>query len=304
MEYFTLNNGIKMPAVGFGSYNPTNAEYTDVVKRALDKGYRFIDTASLYGTEKQVGKALAQSGLKRDEYLVESKAWIDEFGYDNVMKAFDRTMERLQLEYLDIYIIHWPRAYEVYNGVPGHDMGQNVLPYDTSKDWKELLLETYRAYEELYEKKLIRGIGLSNFLPHHLMYVLDICKVKPVTNQLELHIGYNQDVARQFCKDNGIVCQAWSPLARGGLIEDGFLKTMADKYGVSVAQIALRFLYQSGSVVLPKSTIDEEQQMNLDIFNFELSQEDYYLIACMVPAFWCKEHPDFRIPNFTSNKTV
>jgi len=304
MEYFTLNNGIRMPAVGFGCYNPTNVEYTDVVKRALDNGYRFIDTASLYGTEKQVGKALAQSGLKRDEYLVESKAWIDEFGHDNVLKAFDRTMERLQLEYLDIYIVHWPRAYEVYNGVPGHDLSPNVLSYDRSKDWKELLLETYRAYEELYEKKLIRGIGLSNFLPHHLMYILDICKIKPVTDQLELHIGYTQDAAVRFARENDIICQAWSPLGRGNLLEDGFLKTMADKYGVSVAQIALRFLYQSGTVVLPKAIDAAKQKMNLDIFSFELSQEDYYLLACMVPAFWCMEHPDFRIPDFKTDKKV
>jgi len=296
MDYFTLNNGVRMPAVGFGCYNPTKTEYTDVVKRAIDNGYRLFDTASIYGTETQVGKALSQSGLKRQEYSVQSKAWIDELGYDNVLKAFDRTMERLQLDYLDIYFIHWPRRYEVFNSIPGHDIAQKVHSYDNSKDWQELLLQTYRAFEELYDKKLIRSIGLSNFLPHHLMYIFDVCKVKPAVDQLELHIGYTQEAAVRFAKDNGIVCQAWSPLGRGKLLGDAFIQSMAAKYNVSPSQLALRFLYQYGVVVLPKAIDDQSQKINLDIFDFELSQEDYYLLSCMLPAFYSTEHPDFRIP--------
>jgi len=300
MECFTLNNGIKMPAVGFGCYNPAGADYTDVVKRALDNGYRLFDTASIYGTEAQVGKALAQSGLDRGEYMVESKAWLDELGHDNVLRAFDRSMDRMGLDYIDIYIIHWPRQYAVCDAVPGYDLVQGDLPYGRSQGWKDLLSETYAALEELYAKGLIRGIGLSNFLPHHVMHILDVCKVKPVTDQLELHIGYTQAEAVRFAQDNGLVCQAWSPLARGRFMNDGFVVSMAEKYGVSVSQLALRFLNQAGVVVLPKATRDENQCMNLDIFGFEISKEDYYLLACMLPAFCGMEHPDFLIPGVRS----
>jgi len=303
MEYFTLNNGIRVPAIGLGTYTANPAGFSDVVKNALDLGYRLFDTASLYGTENEVGKALRESGLARGEYQVQSKLWIDEMGYKNVMEAFARSMERLQLDYLDIYFIHWPRQQEVFNQVPGHsDIVQAVSPYEKC-DWKEKLAETYAALEELYDKGLIRGIGLSNFLPHHIMPVLEKCNVRPVADQLELHIGYTQPVAVQYAQQHNVLCEAWSPLARGLLMQDGFMKSLAEKYGVTVSQLALRYLYQLGILAIPKAASVEKMKQNLDIFSFEISEEDQYLLSCMPTAFWCKEHPDFRIPAFMSRKS-
>ena len=302
MANLIMKNGQKAPLVGFGCYNPAGEDFYMVVRKAVESGYRFFDTASLYGTEEETGKALLDSGLKREELFIQSKMWIDEMGYEATKVALERTLNRLKTDYLDVYLIHWPRQTMEQMGAPGHpEIVAGMPAYKADPDWKKVELETYRALEEAYKEGKIRGIGLSNFLPHHLMNILDNCKVKPVVDQLELHIGYMQETAVSFAKAQGITVEAWSPFARGAIIKDPFVAGMAKKYGVTNSQLALRFLVQSDIIPLPKSSSVDRQKNNLDLFDFEIEMEDYYMLACMVPAFWQGEHPDFVIPGVSSH---
>jgi len=302
MESFTLNNGMQIPAVGFGCYNAKGGDNYQIISDAIKAGYRFFDTASIYETERDLGRAIKDSGIARSEFFIQSKAWIDEMGEENVNDAIDRTLSRLQMDYVDIYLIHWPRQYPEVKGAPGHEeVIYNEPEYDFTKDYKSLDIETYKAMEKLVECGKIKAIGLSNFLPHHLINIFNNCRIKPVVDQLEVHLGYTQATAVEFAKKNDIIVEAWSPLGRADLFNEPFFSKMAEKYNVSVAQLGLRFLYQMGVIPLPKATAIERQKQNLDIFSFEITPEDYYLIACMVPTCWQKEHPDFVIPKRASN---
>ena len=297
MEFFKLTDGREIPAVGFGCYNAKGGDNYRIISDAIKSGYRFFDTASLYETERALGQAIKDSGIPREEFFIQSKLWLDEMGYDEAKAALKRSLERLQMDYIDVYLIHWPRQCPVQEGAPGHP---EVVPgkrnFAQNEDWKSLQKETYKAMEEMYDVGLIRGIGLSNFLPHHLMNIYSFCRVDPVVVQLEMHVGYTQATAVRYAQDKGLVVQAWSPLARGAVFEEPFFKKMADKYNVSLAQLALRFVYQSGVLALPKATAPERQLANMNIFDFEISEEDFYLLACMVPNCWQNEHPDFVIP--------
>lgn len=302
MEYMELMNGVKIPAVGFGCYNAKGGDNYKMISDAIKAGYRFFDTASVYETERDLARAIKDSGIPREEFFIQSKLWIDEMGREGVFAAIDRTLSRLQMDYIDVYLIHWPRQCPEVKGAPGHpEVSYKEPDYATTDDWKSLQIETYQAMEELVDAGKIKSIGLSNFLPHHLMNIMDNCRIKPVVDQLEVHLGYTQATAVEYAKSQGIVVQAWSPLGRADVINEPFFKRMADKYGVTVAQFGLRFLYQMGIISLPKSGDYDRQKQNLDIFSFEISQEDYYLVACMVPTCWQKEHPDFVIPGRGSN---
>lgn len=283
-EYFELNNGLKIPAVGFGCYDAAKGDSQKMLITAVESGYRFFDTASLYGTERFLGKALQTSGLPRSDFFIQSKMWIDEMGYNQTFQAFDRTLNRIGTDYLDVYLIHWPRQ----NGT-------------TDDEWKETLTQTYSALEELQSKGKIKAIGLSNFLPHHLDHILNICKVKPVVNQLEMHVGYMQEYAANYAKSKGLVLEAWSPLARGALKDNQLLCELSKKYNVSAGQIALRFVYQSGAIPLPKAQSMEHQKENMNIFDFELSSEDFHRLATLPQSGWSGEHPDLSIPTAKSD---
>ena len=297
METYTLNNGMKIPVIGFGCYNAKVGDNYQIIRDAIDSGYRFFDTASVYETERELGRAIKDSKIPREEFFIQSKAWIDEMGTEGVNAAIERTLSRLQMDYVDVYLIHWPRQLPEYKGAPGHPEIEYCSPeYSACEDWKSLTIETYKAMEALVDAGKIKAIGLSNFLPHHLMNILDNCRIKPVVDQLEVHLGYTQATAVEYAKKNGLAVQAWSPLGRADVFGEPFFKTIADKYNVSVAQLGLRFLYQMDIIPLPKATAKERQKQNLDIFDFAISEEDFYMIACMVPAFWQKEHPDFVIP--------
>lgn len=297
MEKYRLNNGMEIPVIGFGCYNAKVGDNYQIIRDAIDSGYRFFDTASVYETERDLGRAIKDSGLPREDFFIQSKAWIDEMGADGVNAAIERTLERLQMDYVDVYLIHWPRQLPEHKGAPGHPEVEYSEPeYAATEDWKSLEIETYKAMEALVDSGKIGAIGLSNFLPHHLMNILANCRIKPVVDQLEVHLGYTQATAVEYAKQNDIVVQAWSPLGRSDVFNEPFFQTMADKYGVSVAQLGLRFLYQMDIIPLPKATAPERQKQNLDIFGFEISEEDFYMIACMVPTCWQKEHPDFVIP--------
>lgn len=285
MENYVLSNGMDIPVIGFGCYNAKGGDNLQIIKDAIDTGYTFFDTASLYETERDLGKALKEKNVKREDVFIQSKLWIDEMGYDNAWKAIERSLERLQMEYLDVYLIHWPR--------------QNSNTTDT--EWKNLQRETYKAMEEMVDKGLIKAIGLSNFLPHHLDNILSFCNIAPVVDQLEFHLGYTQERAKSYAMEKGLRVQAWSPLGRGSLFENPAFDAMATKYGVSLSQLALRFIYQSGVIPLPKATAPERQKQNLDIFSFEISQDDFNFLSCIPNTMWLGEHPDLVIPSKESN---
>ena len=283
MQEFILENGMVLPAVGFGTYNAKGGDNLQMIKDAIEVGYRYFDTASLYGTERALGQAIKESGLPREAFQIATKVWIDEMGYENTKAALERSLSRLQTDYVDFYLIHWPKANE------------------EDEDWKTRDLETWRAMEEMVEEGKIKAIGLSNFLPHHLDNILEHCRIKPVLNQLELHVGYSQEAAVAYSKERGIQVQAWSPFARGVLEDHPLVGRLADKYGKSPAQVCLRFLYQKGIMPLIKASAKERMLQNLDIFDFALEKEDVQMLECMPQNTWGGEHPDFAIPKAVSN---
>ncbi len=272
---FQLSNGVKLPAVGYGTYLSTDGNGKQVILTALEAGYRYLDTASFYGNEGEIGEAVAESQIPREELFLASKVWKDEMGYEQTKAAFERSLERLKTDYLDLYLVHWPKK----------------APDDAN--WKHCLKETWRAMEDLYAEGRIRAIGVSNCLPHHLETLMESAKVKPMINQLELHVGYLQPTAVDYCRKNDILVQAWSPLGRRRVLEDATVLSMAEKYKVTPAQFLLGFLYQDGFSVIPKASAKERMLENQDIFGFTITKEDRYFLECLPQAGWSGEHPDF-----------
>ena len=287
MESYLLNDGTALPKIGFGTYNEAFEDNKAVILRAIDCGYRFFDTASLYETERSLGRAIRESGIPRSDVIIETKLWIDEMGADPARRALEKSLDRLQTDYVDIYMIHWPRQ-------TGAD----------DENWKELDAETWSAMEDMVRRGLVRRLGLSNFLPHHLKNILEHCTIRPVADQLELHPGYSQEAAVACCKAHGILPMAWSPLGRGrenAAAGNAVLACLAAKYGRSVQQVCLRFLLQKGILPIPKATSVEHMKANLNVFDFELSEDDVSMLSCMPQTTWLKEHPDFAIPDRKSN---
>ncbi|MDX1806803.1 MAG: aldo/keto reductase [Paenisporosarcina sp.] len=245
----TLHNGVEMPRLGLGVYKMTNPEESvRAMTTALQGGYRAIDTASLYGNEKEVGESVRASGVKREDVFVTTKVWNTDQGYDQTLRAFETSLENLGFDYLDLYLTHWP--------VP------------------ETFKETYRAIERLYDEKLIRATGVSNHQQHHLEEIFVKANVKPMVNQIELSPRLTQYDLRTFCTDNQIAVTSWSPLARGGLLDEPSLMRMANKYGRTPAQIIIRWHLQHGLIVIPKSVTPERIVSNADVYGFVLSFED------------------------------
>ena len=286
-EFYILNDGFKIPKIGFGTYNEEFADNKVTILQAIECGYRFFDTASLYETERSLGNALKESGIARKDVIIETKLWIDEMGADNVGKALDKSLNRLQTDYIDIYMMHWPRQ----TGVD-------------SENWKQLDTETWKAMEDFVRQGKVKRLGLSNFLPHHLKNILKNCAIKPVVDQLELHPGYSQEAAVAFCTQNDVLPMAWSPLGRGrenATIGNSILVRLAKKYGKSIQQVNLRFLLQKGILPIPKASSVEHMKANLDVFDFELSEDDVSMLSYMPQTAWLGEHPDFVIPGRKSN---
>lgn len=281
-DCYTLNDGSKLPLQGFGTYQVVGKDNVKIIKTAIQCGYRFFDTASLYGTERALGQAVKESGVPREDFIIETKLWIQERGYENAKRALDASLERLQMDYVDLYLIHWPRQ----TGA-------------AEENWAEINAETWRALEEMRTAGKIRSIGCSNFLPHHLIPLLKSCSIKPAVNQLELHPGHSQEAAVRFCLDHDIRPMAWSPLGRRCKNADAdqyLLEPLAEKYGKSPAQISLRFLTQKGIVPIPKASSAAHMENNRDIFDFTLTEEELWMISCMPQTTWQGEHPDFHIP--------
>ncbi|WP_169946204.1 aldo/keto reductase [Microbispora sp. H11081] len=251
MNVITLNNGVRMPQLGFGVWRVADDEAEKAVATALECGYRSIDTAKLYRNEEGVGRALRASGIPREELFVTTKLWNDEHGYDETLRAFDASMGRLGLETLDLYLIHWP--------VPQQDR----------------YVETWKALEKLYADGRVRAIGVSNFTVDTLERLLAETGVVPALNQIELHPQLAQRELRAFDAERGIATEAWSPLGQGkGLLDLPILAEIGAKYGKTAAQVVLRWHVQLGNVVIPKSVTPSRIKENIEVFDFELSPED------------------------------
>lgn len=263
-----LNNGVLIPQPGFGTFMTKDGEEAiQAVKWAVETGYRHIDTAAIYNNEKGVGEGIRQCGVSREELFVTSKVWNSERGYDKTLKAFDKTMSDLGLDYLDLYLIHWP-ANERQFGKKASKLNQ----------------ETWRAMEKLYEEGRIKAIGVSNFMPHHIERLMEKATVKPAVNQIEFHPGLLQKECVEFCKEQEITVEAWSPLGRGELIFDELLMGLAEKYGSTVAQLIIRWVMQHDIVPLVKSTKQTRIEENFQVFDFEISGEDMQRIDEMKPV--------------------
>lgn len=269
-----LSNGVKIPCVGYGTWLIEKEEAEDKVLMALNQGFRHIDTAACYKNEDGVGKAVLNSGIPREEIFVTSKLWNTDQGYANCKKAFASTMEKLQLEYLDLYLIHWPIA------------------KDYKEKWQQTIQETWRAFEELYAEGKIRAIGVSNFKKHHFDVLLQTAKVMPMVNQIELHPGANQDDTVRYCKKNNVLVEAWSPLARGAVFHSATLAKLAQKYDKSIAQIVLRWELQKEVLPLPKSVTEERIRENIDLFDFEIANEDMKIIDTIKDCEGIQLDPD------------
>ncbi|HEU4962916.1 MAG TPA: aldo/keto reductase [Bacilli bacterium] len=244
----TLNNGVKMPWFGLGTWRVEEGKQVeDSVKHALASGYRSIDTAAVYGNEEGVGRAIRESGIAREEIFVTSKVWNSDQGYESTLAAYETSLQKLGLDYLDLYLIHWP---------------------GTTK-----FKDTWRAMEKLYKDGKVRAIGVSNFHVHHLRELLKDAEVVPAVDQVEFHPLLTQQELRTFCRDNNIRLEAWSPLMQGSL-DLPLLQELAAKYGKSAAQIVLRWDLQNGVVTIPKSTTPSRIEENAQVFDFELSADD------------------------------
>ncbi|SDZ66839.1 Aldo/keto reductase [Evansella caseinilytica] len=250
----TLNNGVEMPWLGFGVFKVKEGdEVVNAVKAALDTGYRSIDTASYYENEQGVGQAMKESGVPRESIFLTTKVWNDQQGYDETLRAFEESRKKLNVNYLDLYLIHWP--------VTGK------------------FKETWRAFERLYEEGSIRAIGVSNFHIHHLEELLKDVQVKPAVNQVEYHPLLTQKELHQYCKERGIQLEAWAPLTKGRMFDNAELLQLAEKYQKTPAQIILRWDLQNEVVTIPKSTTPSRIAENANIFDFELSDEDMEKIS-------------------------
>ncbi|MEU6444011.1 aldo/keto reductase [Streptomyces sp. NPDC047046] len=264
----TLNNGVLMPQLGFGVFQVPDEETTAAVTSALEAGYRSVDTAAVYGNERGVGRALASSGVPRGELFVTTKLWNDDQGYDATLRAFDASLDKLGLEYTDLYLIHWP--------TPARDR----------------YVDTYRALERLLADGRTRAIGVSNFQPAHLERLVAETGVVPVVNQVELHPGLQQRELRAAHARFGIATEAWSPLAQGALLKDDALTALAAKHDRSPAQIVLRWHLQSGNIVIPKSVTPGRIRENLDVFGFTLDEDDIAAVDALDRGLRTGPHPD------------
>ncbi|PCG20348.1 aldo/keto reductase [Brachyspira sp. G79] len=273
-DTFTLSNGYKIPCIGFGTWQTPDGETAvNAVKEAIKLGYKHIDTAAIYGNEKSIGKAIKESGVNRDELFITSKVWNKERGYKTTLKAFEKTLNDLELDYLDLYLIHWPASVNQF------------------KDWDNINLETWMAMSELYKAGKIKSIGVSNFMPHHLKSLMET-EIKPMVDQIEFHVGFIQEETFKYCNDNNILIEAWSPLGTGKMLDNNTLKEIANKYNKSAAQLCIRWCLQNNTLPLPKSITPSRIKENTEIFDFMISDEDMKKINNMPYFGGSGHHPD------------
>ncbi len=269
----TLNDGNAIPQVGFGVFQTPPDETERAVAQAFEAGYRHIDTAAAYRNERGVGKALAASGLPREDVYITTKLWNSEQGYDSTLRAFDASMERLGLDDLDLYLIHWP------------------LPA------RNTFVDTFKAFAHLRDQGQVRSIGVSNFEPEHLRILIDATGIVPAVNQIELHPKFHQEELRNVHATLGIATEAWAPLGQGALLDDPTIAEVAGRHGKTPAQVLIRWHIQLGNIVIPKSVTPERIVSNFDVFDLELSDKDMASISSLGDG--TRLGPDPRTFDFT-----
>ena len=274
-DTYTLSNGVHIPCVGFGTWQSKDGpEAKNSVAEALRAGYRHIDTAQGYGNEESVGQAVKESGLKREDIFITSKLTNSVRGYNETLSAFHESLRKLGTDYMDLFLIHWPR------------------PVSFRNDWEAQNAQSWRAMEDLYREGKVRAIGISNFHPHHIEALLKTATVAPMVNQIRLAPGDTQDEVVSFSREKGMLLEAYSPLGVGKVFEVPQMKDLARKYGKSIAQIAIRWSLQRGYLPLPKSVTPARIRENTQIFDFRLEDEDVELIAGLKGCVGYSADPD------------
>lgn len=275
MEYIELNDGNRIPVLGFGTYKATEEEGVQSVIDALNNGYRLIDTAAKYENETAVGKGVKLSKVPREEIFITTKLWRENMSYENTILAFDDSLQKLDVDYIDLYLIHWPA---------------NEKNYGAS--WKVANAEAWRAMEDLQAQGKIKSIGVSNFWKEHLDALLDTANVIPALNQIEFHPGYWQEDLMHYCNSKGIAVESWSPLARGKVFGNAVLEDLAIKYHKSVSQVCMRWVLQHNAIVIPKSTTLERIKENINVFDFTLTSADMKAIDAIPEMGFSGELPN------------
>lgn len=274
MRLKQLRSGALMPGIGFGTYGIKEPK---IIEMAIEAGYRHFDTASFYGNERVVGEAIKNSGINRDEFFITTKLWPTDFGYINTLNAIDRSLYELQMDYIDLYLIHWPKD-------PNGDL--------QDESWRKLNQESWRAIEDSYSWGKVNAIGVSNFLPHHIFNLMKTARELPMVDQLEIHPGLPQRVMYDFCVEFGLFLEAWSPLGRGRVLNDPLIKELAKKYNKNEGQICIAFCTEQGIVPLPKASTMERMRANLEADEIEFKDGDLERLLTMPPMGWSGEHPD------------
>lgn len=247
-KFMLLINGVKIPSIGFGTYKSGDDEETaKIIKNALNLGYKMIDTASFYNNEVGIGNGIKESDIDRKDIFIVTKLWNDDHGYDNTIEAFNKSLNNLQVDYIDLYLIHWPN---------------------------KLNAETWRAFEHLYETGKVKAIGVCNFKVEHLEELKKTAKIMPMVNQVEIHPFSTKNNIINYCKDNNIKVVAWSPISRGRVLSNELMIDLSQKYKKSIVQIVLRWHMQKVVIPIPKSSNENRIKENIDIFDFEISSED------------------------------
>ena len=274
-DCYKLSNGVEIPCIGFGTWQTPDGDVcVSSVLSAIEAGYRHIDTAQGYGNEESVGLAVKISGIDRKELFITSKLTNSEHGYERTLAAFEETMKKLDMDYLDLYLIHWPN------------------PIAFRDHWQEANAGTWKAFEELYKAGRIRAIGISNFRPHHIEEFMKTATVAPMVNQIRLCPGETQDEVVDYCRSHNIQLEAYSPLGVGKIFEVPEMKALAEKYGKSIAQICIRWSLQRGYLPLPKSVTPSRIKENTQVFDFELEAADVQLIADLKGCVGYSSDPD------------
>ena len=274
-DTYKLANGVGIPCIGFGTWQTPDGDVAvNSVRSAIEAGYRHIDTAQAYGNEASVGEGIRQSGIRREDLFITTKLWNMNHSYKLAMSTFEESMNKLGLDYLDLFLIHWPN------------------PIAFRDHWEEANAESWKAMEELYEAGKIRAIGISNFRPHHIEALMKTAKIAPMVNQIRLCPGDTQDETVAYCRAQGMVLEAYSPLGVGRIFEVPEMQQLAEKYGRSIAQICIRWSLQRGYLPLPKSVTPSRIQENLKVFDFELDEDDVQLIADLKGCVGFASDPD------------
>jgi diketogulonate reductase-like aldo/keto reductase len=276
-DTYKLPNGVEIPCLGFGTWQTPDGETAvQSVRCAIDAGYTHIDTAQAYGNEASVGKAIRLSGVPRKDLFITTKLWNTNHSYDLTMRSFNESMDKLGLDYLDLFLIHWPN------------------PIAFRDRWEQANAESWKAMEELVDAGRIRAIGVSNFLPHHLDALLKTARIIPQVNQIRLCPGDTQEETVAYCRERQMVIEAYSPLGTGRIFDVPEMQELAKKYGRSIAQICIRWSLQRGYLPLPKSVTPSRIQENLKVFDFALTDEDVQLIADLKGCVGYAGDPDNR----------